>query len=135
MKQRRGRYNQKEVRQALDEMYRNYCCYCEGAVGAVGADQIEHRKPVDTFPRETFEWENLHLACVGCNRAKSNKWDQNAPILDAAGDIPIDDHLGYQCSETGMRRTWFTSRGETTVKHANINREKLRWAQPVAREC
>src|SRR5687767_2765015 len=72
----RMRYNHKNVRQALNDMYHNYCCYCEGAVGPVGADQIEHRKPVDEFPEEAFEWSNLHLACAGCNRAKSNKWNK-----------------------------------------------------------
>jgi uncharacterized protein (TIGR02646 family) len=128
-KRRRGRYNHKEVRCALDKMYRNLCCYCESQVGPVKADQIEHRMPIQGFPRMAFDWKNLHLACGGCNGAKKDQWDPNNPILDAVADVPIDDHLGYRCSETGVRRTWLTPRGRTTASHADLNREKLRGAR------
>lgn len=129
IKRRRTRYNHKEVRGALDSMYRNLCCYCESHVGPVKADQIEHRMPIELFPRNGFDWNNLHLACVGCNGAKSDKWDAANPILDAVTDVPIEDHLDYECSETGVRRIWKTSRGYTSASHANLNREKLRGAR------
>src|SRR6266404_6042707 len=129
IKRRRGRYNHEQVRRALDSMYRNLCCYCESQVGPVRADQIEHRMPVDGFPESAFEWDNLHLACGGCNRAKSNKWDTANPVLDAVADMPIDHHLGYECSNTGVRRVWRTPRGRTTVSDTDLNRERLREAR------
>ena len=107
-------------------MYRNLCCYCEGEVGSVGADQIEHRKPIEAFPELGFEWDNLHLACAGCNRAKSDTWSNRYSILDAVSDSPIARYLGYEESETGIRRTWHHPRGHTTVTDAKLNREALR---------
>jgi 5-methylcytosine-specific restriction endonuclease McrA len=129
IRRRRTRYNHPEVRRALDKMYRNQCCYCESEVGPVRADQIEHRMPVERFPERAFEWENLHLACGGCNGAKSSRWDTAQPILDAVIDIPIDAHLTYECSDSGVRCVWLTDRGHTTEDHAELNREKLRGAR------
>ena len=126
IERKRKRYNHTQVQKALNESYSGYCCYCEGEVGPVGAKQIEHRKPVEQFPKDTFVWNNLHLACAGCNRAKSNQWDADHPILDAVADVPVDEYLGYECSETGVRRTPRKRRGRTTVEHANLNREELR---------
>lgn len=126
LRKARAKYNDAAVRRALNEMYRNLCCYCESAVGAVRADEIEHRRPVRLFPRYAFRWDNLHLGCSGCNGAKSDRWDAAHPILDAVTDVPINRHLGYECSETGVRRTGLTSRGRTTIQHANLNRERLR---------
>ncbi len=130
IKRRRARYNQREVRDALNEMYGNFCCYCESEVGAVRADQIEHRMPINGgFPARAFDWDNLHLACGGCNGEKSNKWDASHPILDAVTDVPIEDHLAYECSETGVRQSWLTPRGHTTESHAKLNRDKLKDAR------
>jgi 5-methylcytosine-specific restriction endonuclease McrA len=122
----RSKYNHPDVRQALDAMYRNLCCYCESQVGAVRADEIEHRRPVKRFPARAFVWENVHLACSGCNGSKSDKWNKTHPILDAVADKPITRHLDYQLSQTGVWEVALTDRGRTTVDHANLNREKLR---------
>jgi len=110
---------------ALAKMYQSLCCYCEGQVAPVRADEIEHRQPVDQFPQQVFDWQNLHLACRGCNLAKSNKWDSAAPILDAVTDVPIEDHLYYQFVGRAIYRYGSTKSGRTTVKHADLNREAL----------
>lgn len=122
------KYNHPKVREQLMMMYGNRCCYCEVDVGPPRADQIEHREPVNRNPARAFDWDNLHLACGGCNQAKSNKWDLHAPILDAAADSdkPITQHLSYTCSDTGVRRVFSTPRGEVTIDHADLNREALR---------
>ncbi len=44
-------------------------------------------------------------------------------------DIPIGEHLDYAFSETGVRQTWLTERGHTTVDHPKLNRPKLREAR------
>ncbi len=129
IKSRKQRYNQPDVRSDLDAMYRNRCCYCESPVGAVGADQIEHRMPVRFFKEEAFEWDNLHLSCGGCNRAKSDQWNSTHPVLDAVTDVPITEHLDYESRRTGVRRLGLTPRGQTTVSHAGLNRDKLRGAR------
>lgn len=113
-------YAHKDVRAALKKMYK-FCCYCESQVRHVTVDHIEHRKPQAKFPEDTFEWENLHLACPNCNRAKSDQWDEGNPILDAVNDLPITDHLVYR----KFHRHPLTMRGKTTRDHADLNREEL----------
>src|SRR2546421_12542276 len=82
------RYNKEDVREALKRMYGDLCCYCEARIGVVAYAQIEHRKPKRRFPQHTFDWDNLHQACPRCNTAKGDKWDNDAPILDAVTDRP-----------------------------------------------
>lgn len=117
-----GRYGHKQIRGSLKRMYK-YCCYCESRIRHVTIDHIEHRKPKakDKFPECTFEWENLHLACPNCNEAKSDKWNNEYPILDAVDDNPISNFLEYRRCE----RVHLHKRGKTTKEHANLNRPEL----------
>jgi len=122
-----NRYNKPEVKDALDKMYHNLCCYCEGAVGDVAKPHIEHRKPkaARRFPELAFDWENLHLACPNCNSAKSDKWNRTNEILDAVTDHPIDKHLSYKLGQLGPYRFPKSKQGSTTVEHADLNRKEL----------
>ena len=62
-----NKYNQPDVKEALNNMYDGFCCYCEGKTGKVDFPHIEHRKPKKQFPENTFDWNNLHLSCEVCN--------------------------------------------------------------------
>lgn len=132
-----NRYRKIEIKDALKRMYsdedgNNFCCYCESEIDVVDYPHIEHKKPKDPdfFPEKTYEWENLHLACTKCNGNKSNKWDAVNPILDAVDDTPIDSHLSFIVDDTtGVYRSVISSRGKTTIEHADLNRSKLRTAR------
>ena len=118
------KYQHDDIRDALSSMYRKYCCYCEAKITTVSYAHIEHRKPKRKFCEEAFLWDNLHFACEKCNEAKGQKWKAGAPILDACVD-PIDHHLTYRESNTGLRR-WpanESARGQMTIDHARLNRE------------
>ena len=117
-----NKYKKPDVRKALEDMYEGLCCYCEGRVGVVEFGHIEHRKPKDKYPQETFDWDNLHLACTTCNTLKGDKYDANYPILDAVKDGPISSHLDYDI----YWREAVSKRGETTMEHTQLNRENLR---------
>lgn len=120
------RYNKSDVKESLYDMYSGYCCYCEADYRHVSFPRIEHRKPKRQFPESTFEWENLHFCCEICNNAKGDEWNEGAPILDAASD-PIEKHLTYKDIE-GLGcpyRVPLTDRGETTITHADLNRDDL----------
>lgn len=117
-----NKYAQDDVREALREMYRDQCCYCEGRIKDVAYDHIEHRRPKAKFRDKVFDWDNLHLACPICNTKKGSKWNKDAPILDAVVDRPVEDHLTYQFSELGVLRWPKSPRGTTTVEHAGLNR-------------
>ena len=133
-----NRYKNDDVLDALKRMYndedgRVYCCYCEAQISVVNYPHIEHRKPKahDLFPEHTYNWENLHLACEICNRAKSTKWDRDNEILDAVSDVPISNHLGYCGGSGGIYRETLSNRGITTVIHADLDRPTLRKARMV----
>lgn len=122
-----NRYKKDDIRQALEVMYNNRCCYCEADIDPVAFKNIEHRAPINLFPEQALEWDNLHLACPQCNGAKSDKWNDNAPILDAVHDVPIDSHITYKAKTAigGVKRWPITASGETTIKHADLNRGGL----------
>lgn len=126
------RYRKQEIKDALKRMYsdkdgNNFCCYCESEIDVVDYPHIEHKMPKDPdlFPEYTYEWENLHLACTKCNGNKSNQWNGNHPILDAVKDKPIQNHLAYMVDITGVYRLGLSERGNTTIKHTKLNRDKL----------
>lgn len=120
------KYKKDDVKDALKRMYKELCCYCESSIGVVEFGHIEHRKPKRKYPEYTFDWENLHLSCTACNEKKANHYDETNPILDAEKDKPITKHLTYKCDELGVWRVDKSHRGLTTIKHAELNREKLR---------
>lgn len=123
-------YRQDDVKERLREMYRGLCCYCEGRVGVVEFGHIEHRKPKKKFPEHTYNWDNLHLACTRCNVKKGTQYSKKYPILDAVID-QVTQHLTYKVNRRGVWPRPLTSRGETTVKHADLTDELLRrnWSE------
>ena len=120
------RYKKDDVKEALTKMYARCCCYCESSLGAVVFARIEHRQPKSKCPEKMFEWENLHSSCEPCNNAKGEKWNSRAPILDAAVD-KIDEHLSYVEIDPliGPHQKALTDQGQTTINHADLNRDRL----------
>lgn len=127
------RYRCDDVRTALDTMYGNLCCYCEATIGVVAFEHIEHRMPKAIFPGRAFDWGNLHLGCPKCNQAKADKWNKKAPILDSTATDPqhrIEKHLRYRWNDAlACLRLPVSKKGQTTIDHADLNREKLRDAR------
>lgn len=60
----------RSVRATLTDMCsgNRRCCYCEDSV----ADEVEHIRPKNLFPDQTFVWKNYLYACGPCNGPKSN---------------------------------------------------------------
>ena len=118
-----GRYKKDGIREALKDMYGDLCCYCESTVSANSFGHIEHRKPKRKFPKDAFNWDNLHWACEKCNNAKADQWDADNPILDPTVDTEIiPTHLSIV---PGLRTIKFhpeTGSGKTTIEHADLNR-------------
>lgn len=73
-----GRHNRptnptfREVRKALTRMCAGArrCGYCEDSY----ADEVEHIKPKNLYPEETFVWGNYLYACGPCNGPKNNQF-------------------------------------------------------------
>ncbi|MHC4259685.1 MAG: retron system putative HNH endonuclease [Planctomycetota bacterium] len=120
-----NRYRRDDVKERLDEMYRGLCCYCEGRIGVVEFGHIEHRMPKRKFPKHTYNWENLHLACTRCNVNKGTKYSRKYPILDAVKD-EIAGYLTYEVDRRGVWPKARRRRGETTIRHVGLTDERLR---------
>ncbi len=129
IKRAEQKYNHRSVKEALNTMYRELCCYCECTASTDGFSAIEHRKPRRDFPELTFDWQNLHLSCTPCNGAKADQWNEKHPILDAAAD-KVDDHLTYDDDDyTILVPRNRSMRGDTTIVHAKLNRPRLKAAR------
>ncbi len=77
-------YAHPSVKQALIEAQHGKCCFCERLIGTDG--DVEHFRPKQAYKQATgeplqrpgyywlaYEWDNLYLACPGCNqRHKQN---------------------------------------------------------------
>lgn len=62
-----------ELRDHLSDLQDWLCCYCRRPLQGTGwARQIDHVLPKDQFPRHTFCYRNLAVACYDCNHLKSN---------------------------------------------------------------
>ena len=116
----KDRYRQDDVLERLKEMNSGLCCYCETKINAASYPHIEHRKPKSLFPEDSFQWENLHLACQICNTKKRDQWNEEHEILDSCLDTPAD-HLKYSFA----RLDYITDRGRTTIELCKLNRKGL----------
>jgi uncharacterized protein (TIGR02646 family) len=119
-------YNKKKVVQALWNMQREKCCYCEQIIPNEGhAKAVEHFQPKSIFKFLRNDWKNLLLACAECNGTKSDKFpieltdDNNLakvvylkkvvpktgkPLLINPSDPHIDpeDHIDFVVDDTNF---------------------------------
>jgi len=116
------KYNKDPIKRALDEMYGDFCCYCESRITVAGFRRIEHLKPRAKFPEECYSWDNLHYACEVCNSNKTDEWDYTYPIIDPCIDTPTN-HLEFRDHLIFPRGN--DLRGKTTIEHTELNRNEL----------
>ena len=131
------------------------CCYCEDSAG----DEIEHIRPKDLYPEDTFVWENYLLACGQCNRSKSSRFfvinvgcfvdvtrRRGEPVNRPRDGQPVlltprmEDPLRYLDLEivetfTFLPREYLSeidaARARYTVNVLKLNREVLRKRNPL----
>ena len=121
-----NKYRKREIQTALKDMYDDLCCYCESNVSANSFAHIEHRKPKSKFPKDAFNWDNLHWVCEKCNNTKSNKWNCTNPILDPTVDMKIiPKHIRIASGLETIEFSPETGSGKTTIEHADLNRADL----------
>jgi uncharacterized protein (TIGR02646 family) len=75
-------YQHRAVRDALEQLFRMKCAYCETSIGAGDESEIEHWRPKGAvkeddgrraFPAYYWRaatWQNLLLSCLKCNRPR-----------------------------------------------------------------
>ncbi|MGJ7524614.1 AAA family ATPase [Variovorax sp. GB1P17] len=95
--QRRLAFNQKiwaadAVRRSLSEVFLSKCAYCETAAGSLQPMDVHHHRPranaagfersaesPDHYGWLAYDWDNLFLACMRCDRSKSNIYPVDGP--------------------------------------------------------
>lgn len=123
----KNKYQQEDVKRALETMYTSHCCYCESIIGINTYGRIEHLRPksLPQFYKDTFQWNNLHWCCEICNTSyKRAKWDFEYPILDPSSDN-IAAHLRLNLQTGEYEEIDGDLRARTTINHTGLNREPL----------
>lgn len=90
-----NRYNDQEIKSALEMETNGKCAYCESKIKHISYGDIEHILPKNANARPDLyvEWTNLTLACEQCNRSgKRQYYDPAKPLINPYQDNP-DDHF------------------------------------------
>ncbi len=65
------RYKQKDIKSALNAIYKGKCAYCETKNRQLA---VEHFRPKNYYYWLAYSWDNLLYCCPICNSRKSNKF-------------------------------------------------------------
>ncbi|MFE5388884.1 AAA family ATPase [Bacillus thuringiensis] len=146
---RKNIYGNNEIKEALIEVFYNKCAYCESQMPYRLFKEISLFRPRTGVANEekynhlyygwlSFEWENLYLSCVECNRGKSNLFPVNgdrAVYLSSLDQIrkienyllvdPCFDNPQEHITFDGARAVALSDRGTETIKVLELNRPEL----------
>ncbi|HKR01447.1 MAG TPA: AAA family ATPase [Pyrinomonadaceae bacterium] len=156
LEQTRSRFDPKiwiTAKPALLELFNNKCAYCESLIQSNLSADVEHFRPKTGVEEAdgtrshyyyawlAYEWENMLIACVDCNRhpGKGSKFPvkgsrarllanvdecrstEEALLLDPCYDRP-EEHLAFY--PVGVC-AGLTERGQSTLPLLNLNRSQL----------
>ncbi|OXM70810.1 MULTISPECIES: HNH endonuclease [Amycolatopsis] len=76
------------------------CAYCSDSF----ASDVDHFRPIATFPQKAFDWENMIRVCTTCNRKKGERFplggDGEPRLIDPTTEDPwshltLDPQTGF----------------------------------------
>lgn len=117
------KYRHDHVVDALRGMSHNKCFYCERPL-ADGEEQVDHYVEVSCARDRAFVWQNLYLACKGCNVGKPD--DKDIPVagcVDPCGVVPVEQHLEFVHDQ--VRAVSASDCGERTIRKYRLLRPQL----------
>ncbi len=85
------RYQNSEIKDALEKETYGKCAYCESKFNHVAFGDIEHILPKNKNARPDLyvEWSNLTIACEVCNRTnKKDYYKPSDPLINPIEDEP-----------------------------------------------
>lgn len=93
-----NRYKMEDIKSKLFDIYNHKCAFCEQSIEILA---VEHFRPKDIYFWLCYSWDNLLLACVGCNSSKLNHFEVVNQVIHTADDINNIHGLAaqYQVSE------------------------------------
>lgn len=128
-----GKYQHKQIKEALDLTFHGKCAYCESQIKHVDYPHIEHFRPksVRKYYELAVDWDNLLLACGRCNGVE-NKGVQfptkaeKGPLVNPTEEDP-GRHLSFDFDPVTKLANvlGISDRGETTRIVLGLNRPDL----------
>jgi len=117
-----------EVREALTKMCSGArrCCYCEDSY----ADEVEHIKPKDLYPEETFRWENYLYACGPCNGPKNNQFSVFSSTTGLLTNVTRKRSDPVEAPEHGSP-VLINPRWEDSLKFMKLDLRGTFWFVPI----
>lgn len=119
------RYQNSEIKDALEEETSGKCAYCESKFKHIAFGDIEHILPKNKNARPELyvEWTNLTLSCEVCNRINKNDYyNPFDPLINPIEDEP-DKYLmalgPFIYQVPGERK------GEISIAILDLNRSDL----------
>lgn len=150
------------VKPAIVELFQNKCAYCETPVTGDARGEIDHYRPrhnaagldaddvrPDHYLWLGYEWTNLYLSCLNCNRHKRNLFPiagRPAPfgasgdalaaeeplLLDPCTDDPAQSLAFLRSGRVRAR----DERGKITIHALGLNRSSLvKSRAEIAEQC
>jgi 5-methylcytosine-specific restriction endonuclease McrA len=107
-----------KLREQVIARAKGLCEYCQTNRDIVVYMEIDHIRPVSKGGKT--EAKNLCLACVNCNRAKSNLMNEDEILFDPRTDY-WDAHFKWDKTRTHLIA--LTSMAQRTIDHLNMNNE------------
>jgi uncharacterized protein (TIGR02646 family) len=83
-----NKYHEQEIKEAVVEITKGKCIYCESYIQHIDFPHIEHFYPKAIYPKYTFKWSNLFPACTVCNITKGDFDTKQNPIVNPETDDP-----------------------------------------------
>lgn len=147
----RSIYSHATVKQTLIKIQHEKCCFCERLIGTDG--DVEHFRPKQAYKQTmgqalqrpgyywlAYEWDNLYLACPGCNqRHKQNLFplqnpaqravshrhsiDIEQPLFIDPGKENPEEFIGFR-GEIAYAIAG-NARGQTTLNSLRLNQRSL----------
>lgn len=153
------------VRQRVADVFLSKCAYCETPLDGSNSGDVSHHRPPgnavgvrdqsdvtspDHYSWFAYEWENMFLSCVACNRAKRNFFPVQGPRARlrsswAEAENGEEALLVNPCRVEPRKHMRFGTDGsaggadevgQVTVKVLDLNRSELiRARAQTFREC
>ena len=89
-------YAHPEIKDTLAAMSSGKCFYCESKLGE-DEYEVDHHIEIAEDPGRAFDWNNLYLACNGCQNKLPGKTIAVVECLDPCNlEVAPADHLGFE---------------------------------------
>lgn len=150
-KTKKLRYRHPDIKKILMRETASKCAYCESKIGHNTPGDVEHKIPSSVDPKKHFDWENLTVACVECNRRKNDYFSETRPFIDpymddvearlihlgpvvswTPGDVIAE--IAVQILQLCGRRTELINRKVETIGKLNDVVARMKDENPLIRE-